>query len=110
MQTLLQLDHVAGKKGSQVRLEWTEEQVAAFHKVKELAAGSLELYHANPDRPFAMRCDASDFAIGAVLEQRHPNASGKACDSEFLLAQAGPFAAKLVREGKGDVCNRCCAP
>ena len=72
MQALFQLDRTAGKKGSQFRLTWSEAQVAAFHKVKELAAGSLVLYHANPDRPFAMKCDASDFAIGAALEQLHP--------------------------------------
>ena len=73
MQDLLKLDRVAGKKGSQFKLTWSNEQIESFRKVKEAAAGSLVLFQVDPDKPFAMRCDASDFVIGSVLEQRHPN-------------------------------------
>ena len=41
--------------------------------LKSKLAQQLELFQLDPDRPFVMRCDASGFAIGAVLEQAHPD-------------------------------------
>jgi hypothetical protein len=32
----------------------------------------MELFRADPDKPFILRADVSDKAIGAVLEQKHP--------------------------------------
>ncbi len=36
----------------------------------------IELFRADPDKPFILRADASDKAIGAVLEQKHPEGTG----------------------------------
>jgi hypothetical protein len=33
-------------------------------------ANGLEVFHIEPDEPFILRTDASDFALGAVLEQQ----------------------------------------
>jgi putative transposase len=69
----LKVGRVEGKKGSRVRVEWTPSDVQAFECLKRQLAKELELFQLDPDRPFVMRCDASDFAIGAVLQQVHPD-------------------------------------
>ena len=43
--------------------------MAAFEHLKELLAGQLKLFTLNPDQTFILRADASDRAVGAVLEQ-----------------------------------------
>ena len=58
-----------GKKGSKKPVTWTPADIQAFEALKHKLAQELELFQLDPDRPFVMRCDASDFAIGAVLEQ-----------------------------------------
>ncbi len=62
-----------GKKGSKKPVQWDPESVKAFESLKHKLAQQLELFQLQPDKPFVMRCDASDFAIGAVLEQVHPD-------------------------------------
>ena len=57
------------RKGSCIALKWSEEEKKAFEALKAVLTGSLELFHINPDKPFVLRADASDRAIGAVLEQ-----------------------------------------
>jgi len=54
-------------------VDWTPEDIKHFEALKAKLAKQLELFRLDPDRPFVMRCDASDFAIGAVLEQAHPD-------------------------------------
>ena len=49
---------------------WQKSEKMAFEKLKEVLASRLELFWMDPDKPFVMRADASDRAIGAVLEQR----------------------------------------
>ena len=65
----LQLNRVDGKKGSQKPLTWRKCEIEALEKLKEVLAKHLELYRIDPDAPFVLRTDASDRAIGAVLEQ-----------------------------------------
>lgn len=48
---------------------WKESEKEAFEKVKAVLAQKLELFVVDPDKPFVLRTDASDKAIGAVLEQ-----------------------------------------
>ena len=65
----LQLNREDGKKGSQKPIRWTTPDVEAFVKLKHALTEQLELFQLDPDQPFVMRTDASDTAIGAVLEQ-----------------------------------------
>jgi len=65
----LKLNRHDGKKGSTLALRWSETEVRAFEEVKAKLAASLELFQVDPDKPFRLRCDASDAAIGAELQQ-----------------------------------------
>ena len=49
---------------------WTTTRVKAFHKVKAVLARATTLNHFVAGAPLALTTDASDFAVGAVLEQR----------------------------------------
>ena len=66
---LLKVGRTDGKKGSKKPVAWTPESEQAFRNLKAALASELELYQLDPDQPFILRTDASDFAIGAVLEQ-----------------------------------------
>ena len=48
---------------------WTRGAERSFVETKQLLAQRLELLIVEPDRPFHMETDASDFAIGATLKQ-----------------------------------------
>ena len=80
----LQLNRFDGKKGSLKPLEWKDSEKESFQKLKETLAGHLELFQCQPDRPFVMHTDASDKAIGAVLEQQQEN-QGKHAWSPWLF-------------------------
>ena len=57
------------KKGSTMALKWSESEKLSFENLKKALLESLELFCLDPEKPFVLRCDASDRAIGAVLEQ-----------------------------------------
>ena len=65
----LKLPREMGKKGSTFVLQWSDEEIKAFEDVKTGLVQSLELFQVDPDKPFRLRCDASDFAIVAELQQ-----------------------------------------
>ncbi len=65
-----------GKKGSRKHVNWKEEDVTAFDAMKGEMLQKMELFRADPDKPFILRADASDKAIGAVLEQKQPEGTG----------------------------------
>ena len=65
----LQLNRKDGKKGSRKVLVWLEGEKKAFEDLKKILAEKLELFWLDPDQPFILCTDASDRAIGAVLEQ-----------------------------------------
>ena len=67
----LQLNRQDGKKGSKVRLVWSEEEKRAFELLKLKLCKQLELWQPNMDKPFRLHCDASDRAIGAELTQQN---------------------------------------
>ena len=69
LQEKLKVPHEVGKKGSKVRITWTPEDQAAFDEIKRLLCTALELQRVNPDIGFVLRVDASDYAVGATLEQ-----------------------------------------
>ena len=65
----LKLNRQEGKKGSKMRVVWTEAEVEAFTRLKAKMCEQLELWQVDLDKPFRLRCDASDQAIGAELQQ-----------------------------------------
>lgn len=52
------------------RFEWTREANNAFIELKQAFTSAPVLAHADPNKPFIMETDGSDFAVGAVLSQQ----------------------------------------
>ena len=50
-------------------LEWTHELQLAFEQAKRALASATLLQHPHPEAPLSLSVDASDVAVGAVLEQ-----------------------------------------
>jgi hypothetical protein len=59
-----------GKKGSKMPVRWGPQEEAAFEALKLALAEGLELFQIDVDAPYVMRTDASDYAIGALLERQ----------------------------------------
>ena len=53
-----------------VTFEWSQACEAAFDKLKTMLVSPSIMQSPNWDLPFEIMCDASDYAIGAVLGQR----------------------------------------
>jgi len=51
------------------KIKFEEKERAAFIKLKECLCNSVTLHTPIPDRPFIIRTDASDYAVGACLSQ-----------------------------------------
>ena len=66
---MLQVGKFDGRKGSKKKLAWTPEAEDPFNRLKERLLGQLGLFLVDPDKGFVLRTDASDYAVGAVLEQ-----------------------------------------
>ena len=66
---MLQVGKFDGRKGSKKKLAWTPEAEDAFSHLKEQLLGQLGLFLVDPDKRFVLRTDASDYAVGAVLER-----------------------------------------
>ena len=66
---MLQVGKFDGRKGSKKKLAWTTEAEETFDKLKERLLGQLGLFLVDPDTGFVLRTDASEYAVGAVLEQ-----------------------------------------
>ena len=56
-------------KGKTQSLTWTDEAVAAFNATKQALANASLLAYLSPDAPTCLMTDASDTAVGAVLQQ-----------------------------------------
>ena len=54
---------------NKMELQWTEQTIAAFAAVKQALVQATLLVHPKPDAPTHIMCDASDNAVGAVLQQ-----------------------------------------
>ena len=50
-------------------LQWSDECISAFEKAKTALAQATLLFHPTPDTPTSVMTDASDIAVGAVLQQ-----------------------------------------
>ena len=66
---MLQVGKFDGRKGSKKKLAWTPEAEDAFSRLKERLLGQQGLFLVDPNKGFVLRTDASDYAVGAVLEQ-----------------------------------------
>ena len=62
----LQVGKLEGKAGSKKTLRWTDESVKSFEEVKKALLDKLELNIMDPDKPFILYTDASDYAVGCV--------------------------------------------
>ena len=67
--------------------EWTEVTVAAFNNIKHALANASLLVHPTADAPTSVMTDASDIAVGAVLQQ-HIN--GQWCPLAFFSRALKP--------------------
>ena len=56
-------------KGSRKPLVWTSESTQAFHDIKEALSRVTMLAHPGTDAPLSIMTDASDVAVGGVLQQ-----------------------------------------
>ena len=90
---MLQVGKFDGHKGSKKKLAWTTEAeddffllcIPAFHlgreaeeafeTLKRALVGKLKVFHINRDKRFVVRSNASDDAVGAVLDQVRGDAS-----------------------------------
>ena len=72
---MLQVGKFDGRKRSKKKLAWTPEAEDAFSRLKERLLGQLGLFLVDPDKGFVLRTDASDYAVGAVLERIRDNGS-----------------------------------
>ena len=57
-------------RGKPKTIAWTASHQTAFDAIKDALAAAALLHHPRPNAPLALTTDASNFAIGAVLEQR----------------------------------------
>ncbi len=82
----LQVNRLDGRKGSLNPVAWDDESKAAFEALKEALKEGLQVFQLEPDQPFVLRTDSSDFAIGAVLEQER---NGEWVPVSFLVGNWG---------------------
>ena len=61
------------KKGMPKTLEWNPDRQKSFDAVKEALAQATLLHHPRPGAEIAITTDASNQAIGGVLEQKGPD-------------------------------------
>ena len=66
---ILQAGKLDGCKGSKKKLAWTTKAEEEFDKLKKRLFGALSLFLLDPDKGFVPRTDASNYAVGAVLQQ-----------------------------------------
>ncbi|CAB0001535.1 unnamed protein product, partial [Nesidiocoris tenuis] len=62
-------EYLKGKHKRTDRIEWTPDLQAAFDRCKSDLANATLLVHPRADLPLVLKVDASDVAIGGVLEQ-----------------------------------------
>jgi len=53
------------------KFSWSEPQNTSFEALKEALTSDSVLAHPEFDKPFILSCDASNYAISAILGQEH---------------------------------------
>ena len=61
---------LSSKQGEYHALHWTTEADIAFSATKKALANASLLFHPKPNAPISIMTDASDMAVGAVLQQQ----------------------------------------
>ena len=56
-------------KDGRAKFCWTDEATSTFQASKQALASASLLSYTKPDAPTSIMCDASDTAVGAVLQQ-----------------------------------------
>ena len=87
----LKVGRKLGKKGSTHPVYLSPEDLEAFNSLKKELTSGLSLQAINPDAPFVLRVDASERAIGAVLEQL-PDAKKDISPEEATSGKTVPVA------------------
>ena len=59
--------------GNNKELTWTTEAMQAFYLIKDILAEATLLSHPKPDAPVCIMTDASNVAVGPVLQQQVNN-------------------------------------
>jgi cleavage and polyadenylation specificity factor subunit 1 len=84
-------DLLQGNAKGRAPITWNPASDAAFEECKDALARAALLAHPKPDAPLAIFTDASDFAIGAVLQQ-HINGAWQPL--EFFSKKLSPAESK----------------
>jgi cytoskeleton-associated protein 5 len=63
-------DVLRGPGGKKKLLTWSEEMLAAFQLIKDELCAATQLAHPDPQAEISLAVDASDWCVGAVLQQR----------------------------------------
>ena len=71
-------------KDGKAKLSWTDETTTAFQASKQALANASLLSYPKPDAPTSIMCDASDSAVGAVLQQ---DIDGQLCPIAYFSKQ-----------------------
>merc|ERR1712020_103910 len=71
--TLQPLHQALAGKSCPKTLDWSDDMAGSFKATKEALANATMLHHPVQGAPTALTSDASDTALGAVLEQRTGN-------------------------------------
>lgn len=64
-------ESLKGKLARNARIQWKTESYEAFGKTKDALANATMLVHPSLDKKLQLVTDASDWAIGAVLQEVH---------------------------------------
>jgi len=68
-------------------LQWNSAATSSFQEIKDALANATLLVHPKPDAPINVMSDASDIAIGAVLQQY---LEGKWCPLSYFSRKLSP--------------------
>jgi hypothetical protein len=71
--------------GKDVCFEWTTKQQEAFDRLKAELSSDSVLTHPNFDLSFILSCDASNYAISAILGQRQNGLERPICFASRML-------------------------
>jgi hypothetical protein len=72
-----------------VPFQWGEKEQKSFDKIKKLMCSDTVLAHPNPDKPFILEMDCSDYTMGATLSQWQTK------DEKEVLHPVGYFSSTL---------------